>query len=561
MEKLDKIGEDLFSKIRGKFENVVIGDENGDITTEPTMTRFIDFNFLNKKSPEGKVTISIEGNELNKKKKLIVIYSKNFLSNSGNMVKRDWQDFLKELRIFARSRMMTFDVRNINKSNLNVRDYKFLAKNRSGDKEMNESTLYGTSRTSYQDVGNARLIVRHNKPINPELSTGRSKNLGAIYIESAEGEKFIYPYRHLNGARAMARHVSEGGKPYDEFGQHIVNLSEEMSNLRKFKNYVNRSAVMAEGLSKYTDIVQERIVNIRKTIERLQNPKFYKETFEAFEQPVFEDVPEDVKENWIDELTIRQFNEELKDVFPYVYNLVKENTKAKELGPDEFFDEEFDVDEGEQHGNSKIYKKCWNGYERVPGTKRGEEGSCRKKDNNSIDFESEYELALDEVLGQFSENSSQKDQNNDGKNDFTDVQIGGMSPEEAVEKVTGEKPEEEVEEGKGLYANIHAKRKRGEKPNPPGHPDRPSDKDFEDAEKTAKENLSEFILSFFDRNSGQFPKGETAVLTKVEKDYGDQYVVPAKKFIEQVQQTYQTLMDQQNNNEEFEDIRRLAGLN
>lgn len=530
MEKLDKIGEDLFSKIRGKFENVVIGDENGDITTEPTMTRFIDFNFLNKKSPEGKVTISIEGNELNKKKKLIVIYSKNFLSNSGNMVKRDWQDFLKELRIFARSRMMTFDVRNINKSNLNVRDYKFLAKNRSGDKEMNESTLYGTSRTSYQDVGNARLIVRHNKPINPELSTGRSKNLGAIYIESAEGEKFIYPYRHLNGARAMARHVSEGGKPYDEFGQHIVNLSEEMSNLRKFKNYVNRSAVMAEGLSKYTDIVQERIVNIRKTIERLQNPKFYKETFEAFEQPVFEDVPEDVKENWIDELTIRQFNEELKDVFPYVYNLVKENTKAKELGPDEFFEEEFDVDEGEQHGNSEIYDKCWDGYERVPGTKRGEEGSCRKKDNNSIDFESEYELALDEVLGQFSENSSQKDQNNDGKNDFTDVQIAryvasGMSPEEAVEKVTGEKPEEE------------------------------------DAEKTAKESLSEFILSFFDRNSGQFPKGETAVLTKVEKDYGDQYVVPAKKFIEQVQQTYQTLMDQQNNNEEFEDIRRLAGLN
>ena len=30
-----------------------------------------------------------------------------------------------------------------------------------------------------------------------------------------------------------------------------------------------------------------------------------------------EDVPADVAENWIDQLTIRQFNEELKDIFPY----------------------------------------------------------------------------------------------------------------------------------------------------------------------------------------------------------------------------------------------------
>jgi len=33
----------------------------------------------------------------------------------------------------------------------------------------------------------------------------------------------------------------------------------------------------------------------------------------------------------------------------------------------------------EAHGNSKEYDKCWAGYEKVPGKKRGEEGSCRKK--------------------------------------------------------------------------------------------------------------------------------------------------------------------------------------
>jgi adenylate kinase family enzyme len=32
----------------------------------------------------------------------------------------------------------------------------------------------------------------------------------------------------------------------------------------------------------------------------------------------------------------------------------------------------------EAHGNSKIYDKCWTGYKKVPGKKRGEEGSCKK---------------------------------------------------------------------------------------------------------------------------------------------------------------------------------------
>jgi hypothetical protein len=32
----------------------------------------------------------------------------------------------------------------------------------------------------------------------------------------------------------------------------------------------------------------------------------------------------------------------------------------------------------EAHGNSKIYDKCWTGYKKVPGKKRGEKGSCEK---------------------------------------------------------------------------------------------------------------------------------------------------------------------------------------
>ena len=46
-----------------------------------------------------------------------------------------------------------------------------------------------------------------------------------------------------------------------------------------------------------------------------------------------------------------------------------------------------------------------------------------------------------------------------------------------------EEVEQVDEKSKGLWANIHAKRKRGEKPNPPGHPDRPTKADFERSQK------------------------------------------------------------------------------
>ena len=64
------------------------------------------------------------------------------------------------------------------------------------------------------------------------------------------------------------------------------------------------------------------------------------------------------------------------------------------------------------------------------------------------------------------------------------------------------------------------------------HPD--SDEDDITLEKQ-KTPIGEFILSYFDRENGTFPKGETAVLTMVEKDYGDQYVEPAAKFMQQAE--------------------------
>ena len=434
MKNLDIIGDDLFNKIRGRFKNVTIGDAQGQITNEPAKARFFDFEYT-ESTAKGKVSVSISEDE-----GLTVIYSNDFIANESDTIKNNWYNFLKELRVFARKRLLNFDTRDITKTNLNKRDYKFLANNRAGDGTMTESKLYGTSRISYQNVGEARIMIRHTENINQETATGRTQKIGKIYIESADGERFRYPFKHLSGARAMARHVAEGGNTYDDFGKHIVGLSEEMSKLRKFKNYMGRSAVMAESLAGYVDVVKERIATVKKTIGSLQKPAYYAEAFAAFETPIMEDVPTDVQENWIDQLTIKQFNEELSDVFPYIYKLVSEATKAQELGPEDLVDES-----AEELGALKDkYSKA----------------AKNKKTKEEIQLEQGFE----EMMGQFSENEAEE----------------VMDPEEQ------------------------------------------------------KTPLGEFILSYFDRENGAFPKGETAVLTMVEKDYGEQFIEPAKAFIEQI---------------------------
>jgi murein DD-endopeptidase MepM/ murein hydrolase activator NlpD len=567
MKNLNLISEELFNKIRGRFPSVTIGDAQGKVTNIPTDARFFDFDYKEGDISLGKVNISLSDEAVE------VMYSDNFVSEQDEITQQKWYNFLKELRQFSKKRMMKFDTRNINKSNLDLRDYKFLANNR-GEETMSESKMYGTGRVSYQKVDGARLVVKHTESINTEIAGGRTRSIGKIYIESADGERFMYPFKHLSGARAMARHVAEGGKPFDEFGTHIVGLSEEMNKLRKFKSYMGRSAVMAESLAGYNDVVNDRIKSVKKTIESLQKPKFYAETIGSFEAAIMEDVPDDVKENWIDQLTIKQFNEELSDVFPYIYKLVSEATKATELTPEDILGENDDV--YPPRGDMEMDPSNMRGYEeddlytvqkgdtvydlskrsgtpvgdiieingldddgairagdqlRVPNinqigaspTTPGATRGIDPKDNYSADsfdrlvnqgkdsYESQLEDSFENMMGQFAEAKEEakvcKDCGDTFNKPTTDCKHDSHDPK-------GSHWVDANNNGIG---------------------------DLDEGKEEQKIPVSEFILSMFDRDAGKFPKGETAILTAIEKDYGEQYINPGKAFIEAINAKFEEL--------------------
>jgi hypothetical protein len=427
-------------------------------------------------------------------------------------------------------------------------------------------------------------MIKHTEGINQEMAGGRAKKVGSLYIESAEGERFKYPFKHLTGARAMTRHVAEGGKPFDDFGKHIVSMSEEMSKLRKFKTYMGRSAVMAESLAGYMDVVRERIATVKKTLESLQRPSYYKETFEAFAPAVMEDVPSDVAENWIDQLTIKQFNEELSDVFPYIYNLVSEATKATELGP-------LDLQGYTVHEVAGP-KDCWDGYKK-DGTQKGTGKNKGKRVNKCVPEDAELEQGFDEMMGQFTDesfdpSSYQQEQRDLAVEDMMDVyEKGGEKALAAHIQISEEELDQDINEWCAEHGK-HADDDRDEAIE--GVIEELADAtDFDEGdndtmdvkidkdgaiskddgtyEKEQKTPLGEFILSYFDRDNGTFPKGETAVLTMIEKDYGEQFINPAKKFIEQIQAKFdehQMHTEPQQMEEpstgEYDRIRELAGL-
>lgn len=235
MEELDKVAKELFNKIRNRFSDLSIADENLKNTLDPDKARYYYFDFQRDGKSLGHVNISIINNTLK------VYYDRNidrFLDSSD---KREWFDYLKNLRMFAKSNYPTiksFDVRDIDKSGLNIKDLIHIKSTDTtkSKNEVSESKRYGTTKSSYENLDNVRIIARHKKPILDDSDpAARSRNISTFYIENSEGERFKLPEgTTLNGARVFARHVKNGGNLYDDFGNHITKIVSEMRALKTF---------------------------------------------------------------------------------------------------------------------------------------------------------------------------------------------------------------------------------------------------------------------------------------------------------------------------------------
>lgn len=335
MQPIQIISQDLFDKIRSRFSNLEMGDSTGAVTIDPTEALFFDFDFVIEGNNLGRVSMS-----LGDAGSLKVYYSQGITENQDTPVKKEWYRFLKEMRFFAMRRLLRFDTRDIAKTNLDKKDFQHLATTQ-GSKEddmttMNESRWNHKSsrKTSRAVAGKTEVIVRHSKPVDEQYAGSRSqrKNIKAIFIQNADGERFKYPFIHTAGAFAMAQHVDHGGAPHDPAGKAIIGMSEEMAQLAEFKNKV-RSASLHDDAHHITERAIGRLNELRAQIEALGKKHHYQAWAETFDESASLmdtlDMDEVAMEEYKQKFTQTSFQEELAGYFPLLHRIMSETNRVE----------------------------------------------------------------------------------------------------------------------------------------------------------------------------------------------------------------------------------------
>jgi len=324
MRELDKIAENLFDKIRTRFENLSLGDENAKRTDSPEQARFFNFDYVDKNGKNyGNVTISIIDET-----GLKVYYSKNITDGLEDEEQDQWFTFLKSLRTFAKTNLLSFDVRDINKSNLDLRDLKQQSRSDSTytdqDVTMTESRMWGTSRSSYQEMGPAKIIVRHSDNVSDEKRGDRSRKIESVFIENSVGERRLLNTKNLHAARAMARHVSEGGNIDDDIGCSILEMAQEMGAMAHFVREAKRRQFEDAETGQMANAAVARYAELKNQLKHLGGRRgysSYKLDFaptEAIEDTIDVDA---LRERFVKKIYDDRFN----DALPYVYRAYQKN--------------------------------------------------------------------------------------------------------------------------------------------------------------------------------------------------------------------------------------------
>ena len=311
----ETIANNIFKILKGNGYDIKIFTDEGESTVDPEAAR---------RFYVPKLGSMINLDETDSKREIRV-------SVNQNTDIKEFKDTLALLKNLANRNVIEYTLKSFTKS-ITPKDQDYQAqKVRDMKQEVSEgiSPAYGSSKSSYQQLENAKLIIKHTKPVNEESRGSRSRNISAIYIESADGERYRMETNNLAGGRAMLRHVKEGGNPYDEFGRYISEQCIELKKLKEFKKYSLRNGLVNEDTTDIVEAVSNRINSLREGINKLKGCKCYNETKEKFENKEVK-INETDRNKLRNQFTVRTFDESLNDALPYVNALVKEMKAIKE---------------------------------------------------------------------------------------------------------------------------------------------------------------------------------------------------------------------------------------
>lgn len=163
--------------------------------------------------------------------------------------------------------------------------------------------MYGTSRSSYLKLENARMIVRHSAKINENVLGARGRNIDAIYIENALGERHLFSTTQLAPARAMVHHVDNGGSWADSVGEQISRMASDFAACGSASRHIGfYGNDLTEAAQEVRENLREHLRGMRRAFESFQRKTKYAEMCEHFSQLAAEPLTEGADEGRIAEL-------------------------------------------------------------------------------------------------------------------------------------------------------------------------------------------------------------------------------------------------------------------
>ena len=338
MRELDKISSALFDKIRSRFDSVNIGDDKAQRVSDPEQARFFNFDYVSDDGKNfGNVTISlIDENSLK------IYYGSNITDSLDETQSKEWFGFLRDLKNFARRNMLTFDTRDINRSNLDLKDIRQQAgADATFSKDelaISEGRLYGmgnNKRVSFGDVGTHKIIIKHRDQINPEKRGDRARQIEHVFIETPVGERFLLDYTNLHGARAVANHLRHGGSIGDEGSKLINEMVKEMASMKHFvRSMRNRTFEDAETTG-MVEAAMHRYNEVKENLKKFQGRRGQELLMDMLSNT--NDVDQEVDIDELRERFVKKiYDDRFNEALPYVYKAYQNRKRTNTTETAEF---------------------------------------------------------------------------------------------------------------------------------------------------------------------------------------------------------------------------------
>lgn len=213
--------------------------------------------------------------------------------------------------------------------------------------------MYGTTKSSYLKLENAKMIVRHSKKIDENIMGSRGRHIDAIFVENPQGERFLFPTRQMSPARAMTQHVNQGGSFADQVGQQITRMAQDYSALATGSSYIGSNAMaLAEGATALRENIRESMRGMRKCFERMSRPSGYMTECKKLEERASMVVEGDVEGCMTSEEIKESLFVEGVELDENIVNAIAEALRNKKLGDNSsnVLDEEEQIDEAGENG-------------------------------------------------------------------------------------------------------------------------------------------------------------------------------------------------------------------